>query len=335
MIGRRKIMTLLGGAAAAWPLVARAQQAGKVHRVALILTSAQISDMVGPDPIGPVTRAFVHTLRALGYVEGQNLVLERRSAEGRYERFGEIVAELVGRNVDVIVTAGSNELAQAAKRATSTVPIIMVNSIDPVEAGIIASLARPGGNITGFTVHAGPAIEAKRLQLLKEAVPLATRVAFLATKSGWEGPEGTAVRTAAPTLGVTMVLAEHTPTHFADAFALIARDRPHALFMGRTLGNIANRKLVADFALQQRLPGMYAWREFVDAGGLMSYGTSNTDLFRRAAARVDKILKGAKPADLPVEQPTKFEFVLNLKTAKALGLTIPPLVLAQADEVIE
>jgi putative ABC transport system substrate-binding protein len=277
----------------------------------------------------------VHALRDLGYIEGRNLVLERRSAEGRYERFGEIVAELIGRKVDVIVTAGSNELVQVAKNATSTMPIVMTNSIDPVETGIVASLARPGGNITGFTVHAGPEIEAKRLQILKEAVPSATRVAFLATRANWEGREGAVVRAAAPKLGVALFHAEHTPDYFADAFGLIVRESPHALFMARTLGSIAIRKLVAEFALQQRLPGMFAWREFVDVGGLMSYGASNRDLFRRAAGHVDRILKGTRPADLAVEQPTKFELVLNLKTAKDLGLAIAPLVLAQADEVIE
>jgi putative ABC transport system substrate-binding protein len=272
-------------------------------------------------------------LRALGYVEGQNLVLERRSAEGRFERFGEIVAELVSRKVDVIVTVSS--MANEVKRVTNTVPIVMATSVDPVGGGIVASLARPGGNITGLTTNPGPEFGAKQLQLLKEALPDASRVAFLGLANDWESHEGKAVRAAARTLGVTLVHAEHTPIHYADAFALITRDRPDALFVTRNSANYANRQLIADFAVERRMPGMYPYREFVAAGGLMSYGVSVPDLFRRAAGYVDKILKGAKPADLPVEQPTKFELVINLKTAKALRLTIPPALLARADEVIE
>jgi putative tryptophan/tyrosine transport system substrate-binding protein len=317
------------------PLAAQAQQAGKVYRVGLIYATPPVSDMSGPDPISPGTKAFVQALRALGYVEGQNLVLERRSAEGKFERFGEIVAELVGRKVDVIVTGHGNDIALAARRVTNTVPIVMVSSSDPVEAGIVASLARPGGNITGFTSNTGPEFEVKRLQMLKEAVPEATRVAFLGTKVDWEGPEGMGVRAAAPILGVTLVLAEHTPTQYADAFAVITRDKANALFVARALGSVATRMLIAGFAVEFRMPGTYPYREFVAAGGLMSYGVSFTDLFRRAAGHVDKILRGAKPADIPVEQPTKFELVINGGIAKALGITIPPALLAAADEVIE
>jgi putative ABC transport system substrate-binding protein len=277
----------------------------------------------------------VHGLRELGYAEGKNLILERRSAEGRFERFGEILAELIARKPEVIVVAGVPELAQAAKRATSTVPIVMAAGYNPVETGIVASLARPGGNITGFTTHAGPEIEGKRLQMLKEAVPAATRIAFLGLKSVRESLDGASVRAAAQTLGVTLLHAEHTLTHYADAFALISRDRPHALFVARHGSNFNNRQLIADFAVGQRMPGIYPYREIVAAGGLMSYGTSNPDLFRRAAEYVDRILKGAKPADLPVQQPTRFELVINLETAKALGITIPPTLHVFADELIE
>jgi putative ABC transport system substrate-binding protein len=331
---RRAFILLLGGAAAAWPLTARAQPPARVHRVGLILTTSPLSEMTGPDPIHPLVRAFVHGLRDLVYVEGQNLILERRSAEGRFERFAEIIAELVQRKVDVIVTV-RNEMTLVAKRVTTAVPIVMAVSDDPVEAGIVASLARPGGNITGFTVHPGPEFEAKRLQLLKEALPEATRVALLGLKSNWESPDGKHVRAAAQVLGVTLVHAEHTPTHYAEAFALMTRDRPHALFVARHAANYANRQLILDFAAEHRLPGIYPWRENVEAGGLMSYGLSTPDLFRRAAGHVDKILKGAKPADLPVEQPTRFELVINLKTAKALGFDMPATVLSRADEVIE
>jgi putative tryptophan/tyrosine transport system substrate-binding protein len=291
---RREFIMILGGAAATLPPPAGAQPPARVHRVGLILTTSPLSELTGPDPIHPLVRAFVHGLRDLGYVEGQNLILERRSAEGRFERFAEIV-----------------------------------------EAGIVASLARPGGNITGFTVHPGPEFEAKRLQLLKEALPEATRVALLGLKSTWEGPDGKHVRAAARVLGVTLVHAEHTPTDYAEAFALMTRDRPHALFVARHAANYANRQLILDFAADHRLPGIFPWRENVEAGGLMSYGLSTPDVFRRAAGHVDKILKGAKPADLPVEQPTRFELVINLKTAKGLGMTVPPALLASADEVIE
>ena len=331
---RREFIGLLGGAAA-WPCPSRAQQpAGRIHRVGLIINTAPISYMAGPDPIIPTVRAFVHGLRALRYVEGQNLVLERRSAEGRFERFGEIVTELVRLETDVIVTVG-NDMTQVAKRLTLAVPIVMLAGTNPVEAGIVTSLARPGGNITGFTAHAGPEIEAKRLQLLKEAVPEATRIAYLGLKSDWESPEGELVRAAAPKLGMTLIHAEHPPTNYADAFALITRDRPHALFVARHPANYANRQLIANFAVAQRLPSIYHAGEFVEASGLMSYGASLPDVYRRAAGYVDKILKGARPADLPVEQPTTFDLVINAKTAKTLGLIIPPTLLAFATEVIE
>jgi putative ABC transport system substrate-binding protein len=317
-----------------WPLAARAQQPAIMHRVGLILTTSPVSEMTGADPVHPLIRAFVHTLRDLGYVEGQNLVLERRSAEGRFERLGEVVAELVQRQADVIVTV-RNEMTLAAKRVTTTVPIVMALSEDPVAAGLVASLARPSGNITGLTTNAGPEIEAKRLQLFKEAVPQATRVAFLGPRSAWENPEGKYVRAAAQELGLSLFHAEHTPTHYADAFALINTNRPDGLFVGSHVSNFANQRLIVDFGARNGLADIYVWRESVAAGGLMSYGHNGADLFRRAAGYVDKILKGAKPADLPVEQPTKFELIVNLKTAKALGIAIPPTLLARADEVID
>jgi putative ABC transport system substrate-binding protein len=333
-VKRREFITVLGGAAVAWPLVASAQQAGKVYRVGLIFPNAPVSDMAGSDPVNHIARAFVHGLRALGYVEGQNLVLERRSAEGKPERYREIVAELVQRKVEVIVTAG-DEMTHEAKHATNTVPIVMGGSYDPVGAGIVASLAQPGGNITGFVLHAGYELDAHRLQMLKEALPEATRIAFLGVRSFWDGAEGEHVRAAARVLGVALVLAEHTPTRYADAFSLMTRDRPHAIFVSRHGAQLVNRKLIADFALEHRLPGMFPYRENVEAGGLMSYGSNLPDSFGRAAGYVDKILKGAKPADLPIQQPTKFELVINLKTAKAFGLAIPQTLLARADEVIE
>src|SRR5262245_24668113 len=211
----------------------------------------------------------------------------------------------------------------------------MAISTDPVAAGIVSSLARPAGNVTGFTRHPGPEFEAKRLQLLKEAIPEATRVAFLGFKSEWESPEGASVRAAAPMRGVTLVHIEHTPTNFADAFARITRDRPHALFVARSGAAYANRQLIATFVVDQRMPSIFPFREYVEAGGLMSYGVNLPDLFRRAAGYVDKILRGAAPGDLPIQQPAKFELAINLKAARALGLTVPPALLARADEVIE
>ena len=315
------------------PISTDAQQAGKVYRVGLIFTTAPVSEMAGPEPVHPPTRAFLHTLGSLGYVEGQNLVFERRSAEGKFDRFAEIVAELVRLKTDVIVTV-STPMAQAAKQVTTMVPIVMARSDSPVEAGLVASLGRPGGNITGLTTKTGPEIEGKRLELLKDALPKISRVAYLRMKTDWEGPTGESVKAAAKALNVTLLHAEHTPNEYASAFAVIARQRPDALLVTDSAPAFAHRRLIVEFAVKNRLPGMYGWRELVEAGGLMSYGVSISDLFRRAAGYVDKILKGANPADLPIEQPTKFELVINLKTAKALGLTIPPSVLVRADEVI-
>ncbi len=319
------------------PLPAEAQPTGKVYRVALILTTSPVSEMAGPEPVHPLARAFVHGLRILGYVEGQKLILERRSAEGRFERLGDIVADLVRLKADVIVTV-TNATTLAAKAVTTTVPIVMLGSRDPVGAGLVQSLARPGGNITGLTGTAGPELEAKRLQLLREALPGISRVAFFASKGDneWESAGGQSVRAAANTLGLTLLQAEYMPHAYSDAFALIRRLRAAALFVGGASGAAyADRALIVEFATQARLPSTFWYREAVELGGLMSYGVSVPDLFRRAATYVDKILKGAKPADLPVEQPTKFDLVINMKTAKALGLTIPPSLLLRADEVIQ
>jgi putative ABC transport system substrate-binding protein len=278
----------------------------------------------------------VQGLRSLGYVEGQNLILESRSAEGQYGRFGDIAAELVSLKVDVIVTF-AHPAAQAAKAVTATVPIVMAVSVDPVGAGLVQSLARPGGNITGLTVYVGPEIEAKRLELLRETLPGVSRVAYLGSKEDkdWESPWGKSVRTAAQGLGVTLVRVEFTPHQYTDAFMLISRARAGGLFVAASPATYNDRALIVDFAARTRLPSIFANRESVETGGLMSYGASNRDNFRRAASFVDKILKGAKPGDLPIEQPTMFELVINAKTAKALGVNIPRSLLLRADQVIE
>jgi putative tryptophan/tyrosine transport system substrate-binding protein len=331
---RRDFIAAVSGVAALQALPVTAQQKDKVRRVGIVLSTSPVSSMDGSDPSNPAVRAFVRAMRARGYIEGENLILERRSAEGHFERLAEIATELVRLGVDAIV-AGPNDIPKEAARITKTVPIVMAGSFSPVETGLVESLARPGGNITGFTANVGPEVEAKRLQMLTEVIPAASRIVFLGTRSAWEGIEGRSVRAAAPKLGIALAHAEHSPIDYVSAFALIIQDRPHALFVSSDRANFANRQLIVDFAQKQRLPGAYPYRELVEAGGLLSYGANLPDLYARAAGHVDKILKGTQPADIPVEQPTRFELVVNLKTAKALGLTIPPAILIQADEVIE
>jgi len=331
---RRDFISVLGCAVVARPFAALAQQAGKVYRLGVIFNTAPISEM-GAASNKPL-RVFVHALRDLGYVEGRNLVLEVRSAEGRFERFADIVAELVHLKVDVVVTT-SNAAARAAKAVTTTVPIVAAAVGDPVGDGLAQSLARPGGNITGLTIRAGHEIEAKRLELLKEVLPGVSRVAYLGSKENqdWEAPWGRSVRAAAQAMGVTLILAEHGPGQYIDAFTVISGAGAEALIVGPSPVAYNDRALIVGFATRVRLPSILAFREAVEIGGLMSYGVSLVDIFQRAAGYVGKILNGAKPGELPMEQPTKFELVVNLKTAKALGLTVPPTLLARADEAIE
>jgi putative ABC transport system substrate-binding protein len=331
---RRRFMALSGAAAIAWPLTTRAQQVGRAHRVGVIFTSAEPSEMAGEEPINPAVRMFVHTLRELGYLEGSNLALERRSAEGRYERFSEIVRDLVSLKADVIVTI-TNPMTHAAKEVTSTIPIVMGISADPVGEGLVQSLARPGGNITGLSLDMGHDIVAKRIQLLKELVPTMSRVVLLQSKAEPLSEMEQILTSASQHLGVELLVAEATPTDYTDAFALIEREKPDGLLVGQTAGNYSNRSVIVEFAARNRLPAMYAFKEDVAAGGLAAYGVDVIDLFRRAAGYVDKILRGANPGELPVEQPTKFQLIINLTTASSLGLTVPPLMLARADEVFE
>ena len=321
---RRAFITLLGGAAVGWPLGASAQTQPKIPRVGYVLGAAPARG----------TEAFRQTLRELGYVEGQTIVLELRWAEGRFERLPELVAELVGLKVDVLV-AGGSPAALAAKNATQTIPIVMVG-INPVGLGLAASLSRPGGNVTGLSYYY-EAIIAKRLQLLKELVPRLARVGVLRDPMDpghptyWKEAE-----VAAQTLGVALeALDVRRPEDFDAAFATAKQRNAQALLDLADPLTIAYRSRITALAASSRLPAVYAAREFPDEGGLMSYGASVVLLFRRAATFVDKILKGAKPADLPIEQPTRFELVINVKVAKALGLTIPPSLLARADELID
>jgi putative tryptophan/tyrosine transport system substrate-binding protein len=334
---RRKFVSFLGGAivSALWPQQVRS--ADKVYRIVFFVPIGQFVDAKEGDAWKGLVTAFLQGLGELGYVDGKNMKFEFYSAEGRFGQIDEIAARVLGTLPDVILAAGggANEVAHAFQRLTRTVPIVMANSSDPVAQGLVASLARPGGNITGFTGNTGPEFEAKRLQLLREVAPNATRVAYLGLKLDWESPAAIGVRNAAEGLGMTLLHAEHTPSNYDDAFVFIARSNLQGLFVARNPWNFSNRRAITRFAADQRMAAVYPTREFADVAGLISYGPSLFDLYRRAAGHVDKILKGAKPAELPVEQPTKFELVINLKTAKTLGLTIPPTLLVFADEVIE
>jgi putative ABC transport system substrate-binding protein len=316
------------------PLHADARQAKDKHRVALVFFATRLSDMAGPEPAERLARVFIHALRDLGYVEGRNLVLERRSLEGRPERASAVVAELVRLQVDVIVST-SNPITRAAKDATTSIPIVMVANAAPVQQGLIASLARPGGNVTGLGYDPGAEeIDAKRLELLKEVVPGMSRVAFLGNKLSWELPAAQRAQAAARALGLTLFHAELAADDVASAFSVVARGRADAILVSGGPATYAQRRRIIEFAAQNRLPASYGVRDAVEDGGFMSYGVSATDLFQRAATYVDKLLKGAKPGELPVEQPTKFELLINLKTAQSLGLTVPQPLLLRADELI-
>ena len=312
------------------PLAADAQQAGRVFRIGYLgnapPTTPETSRVLG---------AFRQGLRDLGYVEGQNLAIEWRFVEGRLERFPDFAAELVRFKIDLIVTATSPGI-RAAKEATSTIPIVMAVAGDPVGDGFVASLARPGGNITGLT-SLSTELGAKQLELLKQAVPKVSRVAVLSNPANQlRAPQLQVAEMAARSLGVQLhILEARGPNEFESAFASMTRKRAGALLVLTDPLFFLHRTRIADLAAKSRLPAVYALREHVEAGGLMAYGASLSDLFRRAATYLDKILKGAKPSDLPVEQATKFELVVNLKTARALGLTIPQLILIRADEVIQ
>jgi len=311
------------------PLCANTQQPGKVSRVGVLTPAFPTSE-----PYPPL-EAFRQGLRALGYVEGQNLVIEYRYAEG-YERLTELAAELVRLQVEVIVASGGPAI-RAAQHATHTIPIVMAGTADPVAAGFVASLARPGGNTTGLSFLFDE-LPGKRLELLKEAVPQSARVAVLATAAGpYESIYKHNLTGAARALGLHLHVVELRSAEELDTtFAAMTREGADALIVVADQALMDHlRGRVADLAAKHRLPAMYDWKMYVDAGGLMSYGPSISDTFRRGAIYVDKILHGAKPADLPVEQPTKFELVLNLKTAQTLGITFPPTLLVLADEVIQ
>jgi putative ABC transport system substrate-binding protein len=324
---RRELITLLGGAAAAWPLAARAQQ--KAMPVIGFLSSE------APDVFAPRAAAFRRGLSETGYVEGQNLTIEYRWGEGHFDRLPALAADLVGRGVDVIVTSGGNFSALAAKNATSSIPIVFVAGGDPVKAGLVASLARPGGNLTGVNVFAFE-LWGKRVELISELVPGARALAQLVNPKFPDAERDTAaVQEAARAKGLVLrILNASTESDIDAAFASFVDLQAGGLLVADPT-YFSRREQIVALAARYAIPTIYDFRVYVAAGGLISYGTSLTDTYRNVGTYVGKILKGAKPADLPVEQPTRFELVINLNTAKALGLTVPPSILARADEVIE
>ena len=328
MTTRRAFLGALASGLFAAPFAAEAQQAEKVYRIGMPETSSQALNAANID-------SFRRGLRELGYVEGKNLAIDYRSADGHRERFPVLAAELVRLKVDVILTRGTPAVL-AAKSATGTIPVVMAASGDPVLSGVVSSLARPGGNVTGLSADVVE-VSAKRLELIREVVPGVSRVAALFNMSNpndalqWKETE-----IAASSLRVQLQLLDaRKPGDFAGAFDAAVKGRAGALVVGADALTWANHRSIVDLAAKRRLPAIYVGREFANAGGLIAYGVSYPHLYHRAASFVDKILKGAKPADLPVEQPTKFELVINLKTAKTLGLTIPPSLLQRADEVIQ
>jgi putative tryptophan/tyrosine transport system substrate-binding protein len=326
---RRAFIAIVGGSVLAVAPAVRGQQTAKVYRVGYLTVPSR-------ETAQGVANSFQLALRDVGWMEGQNLVLDYRFADSNMDRLSELAAELVRLRADVIV-AGANTAVSAAKSATRTIPIVMFLAVDPVGSGLVASLARPGGNVTGLTQNAGPEIYGKQLQLLKEAFPRISRVAILANRA--TSTYARAVReieAATRALGLQgQILEIRDPGEFDNAFAALTAARADAIFITTDSLFYQHRTRLAQLAAKSRLSAIWGLRDHVEAGGLMSYATDLHDLARRAATFVDKILKGAKPADLPVEQPTKFELVINMKTAKTLGLTIPQSVLVRADEIIE
>ncbi len=315
----------------------RAQEPPKQHRIAIVISAGPVVRI--NDPESRYWQAFWDELRRLGDVEGQNLTVERYSGEGRPAVFADLAREVVSRNPDVIV-AIAGPITLAVSGATSTIPIVATGT--DTSSGVVPSLARPGGNMTGARVELGYEIWGKRLQILKEAVPSASRIAYLDIRIFWESASGQQIREqlrqASRLLQISLtdvLVEESTPSEYQHAFAEITQDAPDAIIVSGTSELFPYRQLIVELAEKSRLPGMYPWRDYAEAGGLMAYGTDLVELWRRLADDVHQILNGANPGDIPIYQPTKFEFLINLKAAKALGLTLPPALLAAADEVLE
>lgn len=325
---RREFIRLLSGAVAVWPLGVRAQQPARVYRIGILET-------LPPDRNKANYGALLRGLRERGYVEGQNLQIDYRSADGHGDRFPAFAAELVGRGVDLIVTRGT-PAARSAKAATTTIPIVMAAIGEPLGVGVVASLAQPGGNVTGFSAFVTE-LSGKRVELLKETFPSITRVGFLVNMSSpVSPPQWEATQSVAKTLGLSAeVFDVRGDSDVADAFTAMRQRGVNALSVGIDVVTQDSAATIARFAAEQKMPTAYPAREFVELGGLLSYGVDYPDLYYRAAGLIDKIFKGARPANLPVEQPTKLELVINIKAAKALGFDVPATLLARADEVVE
>jgi putative ABC transport system substrate-binding protein len=320
-------------AAVPWPV--RAQQRATPSRIAIFhpaIPTTLLTETGG----GSAWRAFFSELRRLGYVEGENLIIERYSAEGHHERYANLAREIVTSNPDLIVT-GTNPVVIAFKAATSTLPIVAF-MLDPLKAELVTNLAKPGGNLTGITLDAGIEIWGKRLEILKEAVPSTAKAAFLGMRDGWEGSFGQFLRDAAGRLGISLISMlpqQGTPSEIERVFAEMEQHRPDAVLVSGEGDLYAHRQLIAELTQKHRLPAMCPYRDYADAGALMAYTVDLAELLRRMADDVHKILHGAKPGDIPIYQATKFQLLINLKTAKALSLTLPPALLARADEMIE
>ena len=330
---RREFTAGLLLAAATRP--SRAQQRATQPRIAIFHPAIPVA-LVTETGGGSAWRAFFGEMRRLGYVEGQNLIVERYSAEGHHERYADLAREIVSRNPDLIVT-GTNPVVIAFRAATSAIPVVAF-MLDPLKAGLVASLARPGGNLTGITLDAGIEIWGKRLELLREAVPSTAKAAFLGMRDGWEGSFGQALRDVGSQLGISLISMlpnAGTTSEIERVFATMAQQRPDAVLVSGEGDLYAHRQLIVELAEKNRLPTMCPYRDYVEAGGLMAYTVDLAELLRRMANDVHQILKGAKPGDIPIYQPTKFELLINLKTAKTLGLILPAALLSRADEMVD
>ena len=334
---RREFITLLSGAAAVWPVAAPAQQAAKTYHIALVHPSVSIADM-SESGGSPSSATFFKELRRLGYIEGVNLVVTRYSGEGREARYPELCQEVVRTKPDVIV-ASSSRLVLAFKAATDTVPVVAIMA-DPVPLGIVTNIARPGGNITGVTVEAGTEIWGKRVQVLREVVPTAAKVGFLGSRQVWSQPQVNALREAPRGLGISLlgppIESPIQAEEYRRVLGAMAQEHVDGVIIGDQSENVSPYgQLIVDLVRAAKLSAIFPFREYLEIGGLMAYGPSFSDGSRRLAGYIDQILKGARPGDLPIYLQSKFDLVINLKTAKALGITIPPSLLVRADEVTE
>jgi putative ABC transport system substrate-binding protein len=332
---RREFIALVSGAVA-WPLTVRAQaqQPAQSRRIAFVFTHS-LSDMTEKGG-HPGLEALFADLRRLGYIEGQNLVIERYSSWGHEEPFSELAASVVRQRPDLII-AGTSRIVLALKRATTAIPIVGIMA-DPVAGGIVESLGRPGGNITGVSYDAGIEILGKQLDLLKELLPQPNSVGYLVSRGIWESPYGVVVREAAQHMGISLhgpILESFQEAEYRRVFAAIKQDRVAGILVSTQGENFTHRRLIVELVRDSRLPALYPHREHVELGGLMSYGPSIAAMFRSTARQIDQILKGGKPNDMPIQQSTRLELVINLNTAKELGIAVPPTLLARADEVIE